>query len=119
MRPRRLSLQGRRRFINAVIEVAGNNAREINPAIIELHVGEGRVPIAPDSDVELGDTDRDGNADLKVKFDRAAVQALIPEGATSVLVMARWLFSDGSRGFASAELRIKSDGDDDDDEENN
>jgi hypothetical protein len=42
-----------------------------------------------DSDAEVRDTDHDGNADLKVKFDRAALQALIPAGAISVLVTAR------------------------------
>lgn len=116
VRPRNLSLQGRRRLITGLIEVAGNNASNIQAGTISVDLGVGGGIVSADAEGIYGDADGDGILDLKVKFDLAAVLPLVPASATSVLVTARWLFRDGSRGSASAELRIKSEGDDEDED---
>ncbi len=71
-----------------------------------LELNGGSVRVSGDFAPRFGDDDKDGNADLKVKFDRATVQALMPIGVSSALMTLRWNFSDGSSGRASAQVRV-------------
>ncbi|HEX6733090.1 MAG TPA: hypothetical protein VF074_23915 [Pyrinomonadaceae bacterium] len=118
VRPRQFSLQGRRRSVSIFIEVANGNAALIDRASLDVRIGGTSLANGMlNPQLEPDDDDHDGNLDLEVKINRDAVQSLIPIGATSVTIAASWRFNDGSLGRASAEIRIKSQGDDDDDDE--
>ncbi len=104
--PATLNLSSPGQFITAVIEVAGGLATEIDATSVMLEVNGGSVRVSGDFAPRFGDDDKDGNADLKVKFDRTAVQALIPTGVSPALMTLRWNFSDGSSGRASVQVRI-------------
>lgn len=104
--PQTLQRSSPGQFVTGVIEVAGGNAESINPASLRLEVNGSTLMQAAGFIPRVEDADEDGNADLTVKFNRAAFQALVPSGATSVLATARWTFTDGSSGFASSEIRV-------------
>lgn len=93
-------------FVTAVIEAANNRASAINPSSMRLYIRGSSIAPAAGFTPRLEDADEDGNADLTVKFDRAAFQALIPSGASSVDATARWTFANGTSGFASAQIRV-------------
>jgi len=115
--PRRLSLQGRRRTVSIFIEVANGKAALIDRASLDVKIGGTSMANGTlSAQLEPDDNDHDGNLDLEVKLNRDAVQSLVPTGATSVTVAASWRFNDRSVGRASAEIRIKSQGDDDDED---
>jgi hypothetical protein len=100
--PKTLKLSRPGRWVTAVFELENNGAAAIDPRSLELLVGSGFVRPAEEFAPQLGDADGDANADWTLKFDRAAVQSLIPSGATEVTVTAR--LPDGTS--ASALLRI-------------
>ncbi len=104
--PKTLRPTSCRRFITAVIEVAGGAAASIDPASVRLEINDGTVFASSAFMPQLGDDDHDGVADLKLKFDRAAVQGLIPSDASAVEVLASWSYTDGSSASAGATLRI-------------
>lgn len=109
--PNVLNLDSRGKFVTARIEVEDGQAADIDPstptlalscdALNALKASLNPAPI-------LGDADEDGQADLTVKFDRAALAALLSslrEGPTSLAV--RWTYRDGSSGCAVTILHIK------------
>jgi len=104
--PKTLNLSSKGNYITGLIEVGGGGAAAIDPASVRLSIGGGLVPPSSRFAPQAGDEDKDGIADLKVKFDRAAVQALIPSGATSATATASFSFTDGSTGSASAAIRV-------------
>lgn len=104
--PATLNLSGRGQFITAVIEVAGGGTNSIEQRNIVLEVNGGFAKQSLDFAPQLGDDDKDGNADLKVKFDRATVQSLLAGVSGTVPVTLRWQFTDGSSGSASGQIRV-------------
>ncbi len=104
--PATLDLSSRGNFVTAVIEVADGGAKFIEQDNIVLEVNGGFVKRSMDFAPQLGDDDKDGNADLKVKFDRATVQSLLAGQSGAVQATLRWQFSDGSSGRASVQVRI-------------
>ncbi len=104
--PATLNFSSRGQFITAVIEVADGGAKFIEQDNIVLEVNGGFVKRSMDFAPQLGDDDKDGNTDLKVKFDRATVQSLLAGQSGLVLVTLRWNFSDGSSGRASGQVRV-------------
>ncbi|MBI4165467.1 MAG: hypothetical protein HY508_07015, partial [Acidobacteria bacterium] len=104
--PHTLKLSSSGLYVTAVIEVAGGGAAYIVPSSVKLEIGSGSVGVAGSFAPQLGDADGDTNADLKVKFDRAAVQALIPGGASSVTGTVSWSYTDGGTGSASATIQV-------------
>ncbi len=104
--PATLKLSSHGNFVTAVIEVADGVAKFIEQDNIVLDVNGGFVKQSLDFAPQLGDEDKDGNADLKVKFDRASVQSLLAGQSGRVLVTLRWQFTDGSSGSTVAQVRV-------------
>jgi hypothetical protein len=104
--PRTLNLSGKGNYITGLIEVAGGGAAAIDPGSVMLSIGLGVVAPSSRFTPQVGDEDKDGIVDLKLKFDRATVQALIPFGATSATGTASFAFTDGSSGSAAADIRV-------------
>jgi hypothetical protein len=105
-----LNLRSRGKHVRAKIEVEDGHAADIDPGsptlALSCDAGEGVPATGPAA--EPGDDDADGQVDLGVTFDRAAVQALLrglPEGPVTPAV--RWTYRDGSTGCGVASLRIK------------
>jgi hypothetical protein len=106
-----LNLGSRGKFVTARIEVEDGHAVDIDAGTVTLGLScdavealKASINAAP----QLGDADEDGQADLTVKFDRAAVEALLSslrEGPTSLAV--RWTYRDGSSGCGVTVLHIK------------
>jgi hypothetical protein len=105
--PETLQLSSEGQYVTAVIESANGKAVAIQPGTIKLEVnGSELTPATNHGGPELGDEDLDLNPDLTVKFNRKTFQTRIPRGANSVLVTARWTFTDGTTGFTSSEIRV-------------
>ncbi len=98
----RLSSNGK--FVTAVIEAADGKAADIAASTVKLEING--ASLDGTSSLEVGDVDSDGDLDLIVKFNRNQFLKLIPPGASSVLAIARWTFTDGTEGCASAEVRV-------------
>lgn len=107
--PATLNLKSRGRFVTVIIEGENNRAAEIALTGLRLSVdgAAGAVAASAHPSAELIDHDGDASVDLKVKFDRAALVALLgqTEGETAI-VRASWLYGDGTEGTASAQARI-------------
>jgi hypothetical protein len=91
--------------------VANGAAAAVDPSSVVLEMSRGTLRPDPAFTPRLDDADGDGNADLTLKFDRAAFQDLLPppsEDGTPVVAgaTARWQFADGTPGFASAVVRV-------------
>jgi len=109
--PNVLNLGSQGKFVTARIEVEDGHAADIDAGAVTLALScdavdalKASINPAP----QLGDADEDGQADLTVKFDRAALAALLsrlPEGPTSLA--ARWTYNDGSSGCGVSVLHIK------------
>ncbi len=99
------------KWVTAVLEGVGNEilfggALQIDLSSLVLQIGTGSVASSNQFTPVAGDTDSDGNTDLTMKFDRAAVAALIPDGAASVIGTLKFKYIDGSSGSASAAIRV-------------
>ena len=78
MNPASLNLNGHGRWVTATLEPAAPfAASDIDVSSLSLN---GSVGVDADGPVTIGDADADGIADLSVKFDRAAVAALLSAG---------------------------------------
>ncbi|MEW6593085.1 MAG: hypothetical protein AB1305_05375 [Candidatus Hadarchaeota archaeon] len=83
IKPDTLNMRSEGRWITAYIELPeGYNVREIDVGSILLN-GLVKAELRP---TRIGDHDDDGVMDLKVKFDRAAVQALFKPGYAELKV---------------------------------
>jgi uncharacterized repeat protein (TIGR01451 family) len=109
VRPRSLRQARRQRFLETFIEVADGKATQILPDSVVLQVAGTFMGPPPGSTPRLGDADRDGNADLMVKFRAAGVESAVPPGASEVRLHVHWIFADGSRGMVSTPIRVHSD----------
>ncbi|MBX3278958.1 MAG: hypothetical protein KF868_13215 [Acidobacteria bacterium] len=57
--------------------------------------------------IDLGDFDGDNNLDLRVKFSREALAALLDQTiGQEAVVRLNWLYTNGGEGSASAQVRI-------------
>jgi hypothetical protein len=74
--PQTLNLQSNGEYVAARIEIAGFFPQTIDVSSVRL---EGVVPAILDK-WSISDSDLDGNQELEVKFDRALVQAILPQG---------------------------------------
>ena len=78
IKPDTLNLKSRGRWITTYIELPPSyNVGDIDASTIMLSVESGNVPAEP-KPIKIGDHDHDGIPDLKVRFDRGAVQAFMP-----------------------------------------
>jgi len=76
--PDTLNLRSRGKWITAYIELPeGYSVKNIDVSTVRLIVENKNVP-AELKPISIGDQDKDGIADLMVKFDRAAVEDLFP-----------------------------------------
>jgi hypothetical protein len=84
--PDTLNLKSKGRWITAYIELPEGYAVEnIDVGTVRLLIENENVPVEP-WPTEIGDYDNDGIADLMVKFDRQAAQALLDVGVHELLV---------------------------------
>ena len=107
--PGALNLRGRGNFVTATIEAENNRAALIDTSSLTLSVdgAHGSLPIFQPALADLADADGDNNLDLRVKFDRAGLTALLAQtNDPTAIVRASWLFYDGTAGSASAVIRI-------------
>ncbi|HEX5133301.1 MAG TPA: Ig-like domain-containing protein [Candidatus Krumholzibacteria bacterium] len=74
--PQTLNLQSNGKYVTGRIEIAAFFVEEIDIASIRL---QDVIPAVPGKS-SVGDFDSDGIADLEVKFDRVAFQAILPQG---------------------------------------
>ena len=85
--PRTLNLASKGEWITCHIELpSGYTVENIDVSTIRLIIGNENVP-AEAWPIDIGDHDNDGMADLMVKFDRQAVQALADVGGVEVTVV--------------------------------
>jgi hypothetical protein len=103
--PETLQLSSDGQYVTAVIESAGGKASDIVLSTIRLEVNGASLRPSNTFTPQLGDADLDRNPDLTIKFNRNAFQAQIPRGTSSVVATARWIFADGTVGFASSQIR--------------
>jgi hypothetical protein len=106
--PDLLNLRSGGKWVTARIEVENNRAAEINTSSLRLSVdgASGSVP-AVNHPIQLADADGDNNLDLKVKFDRTALAALLNQtSGSTAIVRASWLYTDGTEGTASTQIRL-------------
>jgi hypothetical protein len=108
--PPRLNLRGPGRLVTVRIEAENQRAADIDLRTLVLSVDgvAGAVPAAAHPRPKLLDFDGDPNVDLEVKFDRVALARLLrqAQGATT-MVRASWIYTDGTDGTASAQVRVK------------
>jgi hypothetical protein len=100
MWPRVLTPHPRTRSVTAWLEPP------VPFSVAAIDVGTVRVndvPVAPGSEPVVGDEDRDGNPDLQLRFDRAALERTLATGERTVTLTGRI----GGRLFAgSDEIRV-------------
>jgi hypothetical protein len=84
--PNTLNLRSRGHWVTGVLEPEPPaSPGDIDIASIRLN---GTVPVDPSAPTSIGDEDDDGRPDLKVKFDRAAVEATVTEGEAVTVTVA-------------------------------
>jgi len=107
--PDTLNLRSRGRYVAVTIEGENNRATEINDATLALTVdgAAGNVPELLHTLAETVDADGDNNVDLKLKFDRPALIALLDRiSGSTAIVRASWLYNDGTEGSAAVQVRV-------------
>jgi hypothetical protein len=76
--PRTLNLKSRGRWVTGVLEpAAGAAANEIDVSSVRLN---GSVPVDPSAPFELGDYNGNGIPDLRLRFDRVALELTLSDG---------------------------------------
>lgn len=88
--PETINLKSQGNYVTAYIELPGPlNATKIDVSSVKINAIDG-VAISPipakSSPTEVGDFDNDGVPDLMVKFDRAALQAVLSPGMREIRV---------------------------------
>jgi hypothetical protein len=107
--PEKLNLKSSGEVVTVTLEADNGRAVTINVATLTLSVdGVAGVlaPLSPPAPL-LVDADLDGNVDLRVKFDRAALIALVQQaGRSSPIVRTKWLYLDGTEGEAAEQIVV-------------
>lgn len=107
--PGAFNMRSRGRFVTATIEVENNDAELIDPSSVRLSVegANGTLAALFHPPAELGDFDGDNNLNLRVKFSREDLAALLDHiTGQEAVVRLNWLYGNGAEGSASAQIRI-------------